>query len=132
MKPSIGQIILLIGALAFLGVSFMPWYEQMGGRTENGWDGEYSLAASAGAAAALLFGLLGVFKRSAGLRVLALLGAAAALVFTYLYFEDNGRDLFIHGRVIPSGMKKDTINIALGVAGVMTLGGLLGLRARKD
>jgi hypothetical protein len=131
MKPSIGHIILLLGALAFLGVSFMPWYEQSGGRTENGWDGEYSLAASAGAAAALLFGLLAVVKGSAVWRFLALLGAAGALGFTYMYFDYNGRDIIVYDRIIPSGMQKDTVQIALIAAGVMALGGLLGLRGRK-
>lgn len=133
MKPSLGQVLLLLGALAFLGTSFMPWYEHdIGGySTESGWDGEYSLAASLGAAFATLFGVLSITRRSAVLRWLALAGAATALGFTYLYFDDNGRDIVVYGKIIPSGMQHDTILAALVASGVMTLGGLLGLRQKS-
>lgn len=124
----IGKILLLLGALAFLALSFMPWYRQQYG-VETAWDGEESLGAAAAAAAALLFGLLSVFKQSGALRVLALLGAIGALVLTYLYFDGNGSPIFVHGMMIPSGLEKDTVQMALGAAGVMTLGGLLNLKA---
>lgn len=133
MKPSFGQLLHLLGAVAFLGISFMPWYEHnIGGfSTESGWDGEYSLAASLGAAVAALFGVLGMLRRSAAMRWLALAGAATALAFTYLYFDYNGRDIVVYDKIIPSGMQEDTILAALTAAGVMTLGGLLGLRQKS-
>lgn len=126
----IGKILLLLGAVAFLGLSFMPWYQQTNG-VETAWDGEESLGAAASAAVALLCGVLSLVKNSGALRFFALLGAIGALVLTYLYFDYNGKPIIIRDMIIPSGLQKDTVQLALAAAGVMTLGGLLGLRARS-
>lgn len=134
------SLLLLAGAAGFLVTAFLPWYDQGGfgppetigdmTYTENGWDGEYSLAASIGAAAALLFGAVGLIVDKLPIRLLALAGALAALIFVIVYYQQNSQGFEIGGKFYGSQIRHGTVYAAIAAAAIANVGGVLGLFAK--
>ena len=119
------------GAAMFAIVSILPWYQQRWG-AENAWRGELSLGAGAAMIGSVILNLAGRGRQPRWLWALLELAASAAVATCcYLYIAENREDIYLGGRIIPSGMQV-TPYFGLVAGVLMTVGSMLSLRTSKE
>lgn len=125
----VGASLFGAGALGFLVLSFLSWYVSIY-QDENAWDGETSLAAAIGMVGGVgfLIGGLCVSSRKSKmiLSILALLGSLVCFICTLVYIGENAEDIYVRGRIIPSGLQQ-TAYIALVPGALAVAGGIVYL-----